>query len=89
MIDVGASTGYTVFGLEPDQTYYFAVTAYNTFGESDFSVELVVDPPYYCEADFDMDYDVDGVDLIFAIANATAGVDLATVNAEYGRTDCL
>ncbi len=37
-IDVGNVTTYVVSDLSPG-TYYFAVTAYNSGGESDFSVE--------------------------------------------------
>lgn len=87
VIDVGDAIDYTVFGLESDQTYYFAVTAYNTFGESDFSEELVTYPPYFCEADLDMDGDVDGQDLIFMITNSMAW-ELTAFRTEYGRTDC-
>ena len=40
-IDVGKTTTFQVTGLEYDQTYYFAVTAYNTSGlESDYSNEI-------------------------------------------------
>jgi Fibronectin type III domain len=88
VIDVGASTNYTIFGLEPDQAYYIAVTAYNASGESDFSVELAVNPPYNCDADFDGDADVDGADLIFFITFST-GFDLADLSIEYGSTDCI
>lgn len=38
-IDVGKRTEYTLKGLEP-ATYYFAVTVYNSLGESDFSTEV-------------------------------------------------
>ncbi len=45
-IDVGAATKYTVSGLQPGQTYYFALTAYNANGlESDFSAELTYSVP--------------------------------------------
>ena len=40
-VDVGTSTSCTISKIEPDQTYYFAATAYNEIGESDFSEELV------------------------------------------------
>ena len=41
-VDVGPSTTYTLTGLTPGQTYYFAITAYDTGGttESDFSNEV-------------------------------------------------
>jgi len=38
--DVGPATGTTVTGLVNTVTYYFAVTAYNVAGESDFSTEV-------------------------------------------------
>jgi hypothetical protein len=42
-IDVGNRTTYTVSSLESGRTYYFAVTAYDTFGnESDFSAEVLM-----------------------------------------------
>ena len=42
IIDAGASTEADIGGLVEGQTYYFAVTAYDDFGdESDFSVETV------------------------------------------------
>ena len=77
LVDVGPDTSYTVTGLDPFQVYFVAVTAYNALGESDFSDELVVNPPYYCEADFDTDGDVDGNDLTYSIENVTS-VDLLT-----------
>ena len=40
-IDVGNSTSCTISGLQEGATYYFAVTAYNGSGESDYSDELV------------------------------------------------
>jgi hypothetical protein len=39
-INVGKTTTFQVTGLEYDQTYYFAVTAYNTSLESDYSNEI-------------------------------------------------
>lgn len=42
-IDVGNRTSYTVNGLDPLLTYYFALTAYNTEGqESGYSGEVVL-----------------------------------------------
>ncbi len=44
--DVGNQNTYTVTGLIPGMTYYFAVTAYNTEGfESDYSNEVVYTVP--------------------------------------------
>lgn len=43
ILDAGESTSYTVTGLEPGHTYYFAVTAYDDSGvESGFSNEIAV-----------------------------------------------
>ena len=44
-IDAGANTTYTVGGLQRNTTYYFAVTAYDSFGESDCSSEVSVRIP--------------------------------------------
>jgi hypothetical protein len=38
-VDVGNQTICTISGIEPDRTYYFAATAYNEIGESNFSAE--------------------------------------------------
>ncbi|MCK5093262.1 MAG: fibronectin type III domain-containing protein [Spirochaetes bacterium] len=43
--DAGNQTSYTVTGLIPGVTYYFAVTAYNAAGlESDYSNEVIFTP---------------------------------------------
>lgn len=40
-MDTGTSTTFSVSGLEAGQTYYFAVTAYDSAGnESDYSAEV-------------------------------------------------
>ncbi|MCP3893150.1 MAG: fibronectin type III domain-containing protein, partial [Bacteroides sp.] len=39
-VDVGNSTSCTISGLEQGQVYYFAATAYNAIGESEFSEEM-------------------------------------------------
>lgn len=44
IIDVGSRLEHTVTDLNDDQRYYFVVTAYNEFGESSFSEELVIEP---------------------------------------------
>lgn len=44
-MDVGNVTTATVTHLTNTYTYFFAVTAYNTFGESDFSSEVSVTIP--------------------------------------------
>ena len=51
--DVGNQTTYALSGLEEGNTYYFALTAYNTqLAHSDFSVEL---SKYIPESDTDQD----------------------------------
>ncbi|MDF2662971.1 MAG: hypothetical protein K0Q94_5762 [Paenibacillus sp.] len=40
--DAGPAKAYTVTGLEPDRTYYFVVEAYNGFGSSSPSREIVL-----------------------------------------------
>ena len=39
-VDVGSNVSYTVNGLQPGSTYYFAVSAYNGGGESSLSAEV-------------------------------------------------
>ena len=39
-VDVGNYTSCNISGLAENTTYYFAATAYNTIGESDFSKEI-------------------------------------------------
>jgi len=40
-VDVGNHTSCTISGIKTDRDYYFATTAYNEIGESDFSEEIV------------------------------------------------
>ena len=47
--DVGPSLQHTVTDLNDNQKYYFAVTAYNDYGESTFSAELDYETPPYSE----------------------------------------
>jgi hypothetical protein len=47
--DVGPSLQHTVTDLNDNQKYYFAVTAYNDYGESTFSAELAYETPPYSE----------------------------------------
>ncbi len=46
IVDVGNQTRHTLFGLEDDRPYYFAVTAYDTTKtvESGFSNEVFLTP---------------------------------------------
>ena len=63
-VDVGNQTNCTISTLQEGQTYYFAATAYDDYGnESEFSNEV----PYYApetDADLDGDGDVDVVDIM-------------------------
>jgi hypothetical protein len=74
-IDAGYDSQYTLFDLDDLTSYYIAVTAYNEFGESDYSEEIIY-PSHACEGDFDRDGNIDGTDL----ANSVA---------DFGRTNCL
>ncbi|HXF93269.1 MAG TPA: fibronectin type III domain-containing protein [Nitrospiraceae bacterium] len=42
--NAGLNTTYTVANLQPGTTYYFAVTAYNSAGESGYSDEVSATP---------------------------------------------
>ena len=44
VLDVGPDLQYTIFDLSDNQQYFFAVTAYNEFGESDLSEEISYKP---------------------------------------------
>ena len=56
-IDAGNQTSHTVENLEPGVTYYFAATASNQYGESEYSQEINYTIP---EASTDLDDDGDG-----------------------------
>ena len=73
-IDVGYDSQYTLFDLDDLTSYYIAVTAYNEFGESDFSEEIIY-ASHACAGDYDLDGTVDGADLV------RSAVD-------FGRTNC-
>ena len=45
-VDVGNSTSCTISDLEQGQVYYFAATAYNAIGESEFSEEVSYEIPF-------------------------------------------
>ena len=85
-IDAGSMPQYTLVGLDDQQSYYIAVTAYNEFGESDFSEEVIY-ASYACDADIDFDGDIDGADLGLYVED-TMAINLATFVVKFGRTDC-
>ncbi len=85
-IDVGSEPQYTLVDLDDLKSYYIAVTAYNEFGESGFSEEIIY-ASYACEADIDFDGDIDGSDMVLYAENAM-GINLATLVAKFGSTDC-
>jgi hypothetical protein len=43
-ISVGKVTNYTVTNLDPNKTYHFVLSAYNSDGESGFSKVITVNP---------------------------------------------
>lgn len=45
VVDVGNVTNAVLEGFQGPRTYYFAATAYNSYGESDFSEEVSVTIP--------------------------------------------
>jgi Fibronectin type III domain len=85
-IDVGFEPQYTLVGLSDTTSYYIAVTAYNEFGESDFSEEIMFSA-YACDTDIDFDGDIDGSDLVLYAEDSMA-IDLAAFGAKFGMTNC-
>ena len=85
-VDIGLWTQCTIPGLDPGQTYYFAVTAYNDYGESDFSMEISY-APKLCEADFDVDGDIDGSDLVKIVTDPSP-TTLRDFAAKFGTASC-
>ena len=85
-IDAGSEPQYTIVDLNDLESYYIAVTAYNEFGESDFSEEIIF-ASYACNADIDFDGDIDGSDLVLYAENST-GINLDIFIAKFGSTDC-
>jgi hypothetical protein len=77
---------YTLLDLDDLESYYIAVTAYNEFGESDFSEEIIY-ASYACDADIDFDGDIDGSDLVLYAEDST-GINLDIFIAKFGLTDC-
>jgi hypothetical protein len=87
MVDNGPFTQCTISELDPGQTYYITVTAYNDYGESDFANELIFSHNL-CEMDFDSDGDIDGWELAEIIANPSTA-DLNEFALGFGRPACV
>jgi hypothetical protein len=85
-IDAGSESQYTLVDLDDLKSYYIAVTAYNEFGESGFSEEIIY-ASYACDADIDFDGDIDGSDLVL-YAEGAMDINLAIFVAKFGLTDC-
>jgi hypothetical protein len=85
-IDAGSEPQYTLVGLDDLESYYIAVTAYNEFGESDFSEEIIF-ASYACNADIDFDGDIDGSDLVLYAEDAM-DINLEIFVAKFGLTNC-
>ena len=86
MVDIGLWTECTVSGLDNDQIYYFAVTAYNESEESEFSDELTCCSEL-CDADSDFDGDIDGSDLA-ALIEGSSTIALSDFAAGFGTENC-
>jgi hypothetical protein len=85
-IDAGSESQYTLVDLDDLKSYYIAITAYNEFGESDFSEEIIY-ASYACNADIDVDGDIDGSDLVLYAEDAM-DINLAIFVAKFGLMDC-
>lgn len=86
MVDIGPWTQCTISGLDNDRIYYFAVTAYNESEESEFSYELTCCSDM-CDADIDIDGDIDGSDLAGIIEDPSAIV-INDFAAGFGTENC-
>ena len=84
--DAGSEPQYTIIGLDDLESYYIAVTAYNEFGESDFSEEIIY-ASYACDADIDYDGDIDGADLVL-YSEDSMGITLDIFMAKFGSANC-
>ncbi len=92
-ITLGKVTTYTVTGLTPGTTYYFAVTAYNTAGlESGFSNEVFATIPLSSSrCDANADGSVNALDLQVLI-NVILGLRAPAAENDLnrdGRVDAL
>ena len=86
VIDIGNWTECSVSGLQRNQVYYFAVTAYNDYAESYFSEEIVIST-FVCIADLDQDDDTDGSDLKEFVSDPSALVILDFAD-RFGLANC-
>ena len=86
VVDAGSEPQYTLVDLDDLKSYYIAVTAYNEYGESDFSEEIIC-VAYACQADIDFDGDIDGSDLVLYAEDAME-INLEIFVAKFGLTDC-
>ncbi len=84
--DIGMSTQCTISALDFGKTYYFTVTAYNDYGESDPAREISYRPDL-CEMDLDSDGDIDGWELAEIIADPSAA-DISDIAIGFGRPNC-
>jgi hypothetical protein len=86
VVDIGLWTQCTISGLDNGRIYYFAVTAYNESDESEFSYELTCCSDM-CDADIDIDGDIDGSDLA-GIIEDSAVIALSDFTAGFGTENC-
>ena len=92
VVDAGASTTNRITGLQIGTKYYFAVSAYNDFGESDYSTEIaytvtnapaVISAPPSVTANKETLQSISGVSI--SDADGTNGSYTLTLRASYGR----
>jgi len=86
VVDIGLWTQCTISDLDNGRIYYFAVTAYNESEESEFYFELTCCSDI-CDADIDIDGDIDGSDLADFIADPSA-IALSDFAAGFGTENC-
>jgi PKD repeat protein len=83
-VDVGNNTTYTQTDLEAGETYYFVVTAYNTYGESGYSNEVNDGIPAEAPvAEFSASPTSGTVPLTVNFSDASAG-DIDTWSWDFG-----
>ena len=86
VVDIGLWTQCTISDLDDGRIYYFAVTAYDESDESEFSEELTYGSDI-CDADIDIDGDIDGSDLAGIIVDPSA-IALNEFAAGFGTENC-